>query len=418
MKHKIVSALMIAVLIFTLAVASVFAAGDTVNLNSISDKIPGDKVTISGNTTFPEISIKVISPNKTVLYITTLIGGDFTKTFTLPKDAESGTYEVVAGVGTTIDTTSFVVTSSSQAKIISIDEVSVKTTAKKAPQLPSKVTVRYENGTSEQVTVTWDSIDPAQYAQAGTFTVEGVVAGTSIKAKATITVTTAGGNTGGGTIPTIPSTPEPDEPEEETSEPDEPEEETPESDVPEDDLIYFSDLESVPWAKESIEALASQGIVSGPGDGTFRPSNKVTRAEFIKMLMMAFDLVDKNAVSTFNDVKEGMWYYETIASAEKLGIAKGKGDGSFGVNEHISRQDMAVMVYRTSLILEMSLSTGSGEVQFADKNEIAAYALEAVAAMQGEGIITGIGDNKFAPRNNATRAEAAVMIYRLYKMAN
>ena len=420
MKHRIISILLITVLVFGLTVSGVFA-NDIVKLNSISDKTPGESVTISGNSTFPEISIKVIAPDKTVLYISTSMGGDFTKTFTLPKDAKPGTYEVVAGVGSSIDTTTFEVVATAQPKIISIDEVSVTTKAGTAPVLPSKVTVRYDNNTSGQVAVTWNSIAPDQYAQAGTFIIEGVVAGTSIKAKATVTVTaaggnTGGGNTGGGAIPILPPTPENDQPKTDALEIDQPEGETPESDKPADEVVYFSDLESVPWAKESIEALAAKGIVKGPGDGTFRPGNKVTRAEFLKMLMTAFDLIDKDAQSTFSDVKAGMWYYEAVASAEKLGIVKGKGDGSFGVNEHISRQDMAVMVYRTSLILGMNLSVGPGEVMFADKDDISAYALEAVAAMQKNGIINGVGGNRFAPKNNATRAEAAVIIYRLYKI--
>ncbi|HHV99429.1 MAG TPA: hypothetical protein GXX36_07625 [Clostridiaceae bacterium] len=422
MKLRIISALLITILVFALTFSSVFA-NEIVKLNNISDKAPGDSVTISGSTTFPEISIKVIAPDKTVLYISTSTGGDFTKEFTLSKDAVLGTYEVVAGVGSSIDTTTFKVISTAQPKIISIDEVHVTTKAKKAPVLPSKVTVRYDNDTSGQVAVKWDSITPAQYAQAGTFIIEGVVAGTSLKAKATVTVTasggnTGGGNTGGGAIPILPSTPEDDQPKTDVPETDQPEGEIPESEKPADEVVYFSDLESVPWAKESIEALAAKGIVNGPGDGTFRPNNKVTRAEFLKMLLTAFDLVDKDAQGTFSDVKAGMWYYEAVASAEKLGIVKGKGDGSFGVNQHISRQDMAVMVYRTSLILGMNLSVDSGEVLFADKDDISAYALEAVAAMQKNGIIKGVGDNRFSPKSNATRAEAAVIIYRLYKIFN
>jgi len=419
MKNKISSALLITFLLFILAVSSVYA-NETVKLNSISDKTPGDSVTISGSTTFPEISIKVIAPDKTILYITTLRGSDFAKTFSLPKDADPGIYEVVAGVGQIMDTTTFEV-KTTKPKITSIDEVRVSTTEKKAPVLPSKVTVRYDDNSSGQAAVTWDSINSEAYAQAGTFIVEGVVAGTSLKAKAIITVTaasgnTGSGNTGGGVIPIPPATPEGGKPENEDPKSGEPETGTPGTDEPVDEMVYFNDLESVPWAKESIEALAAKGIVSGVGDGTFRPKNNVTRAEFIKMLIMAFDLVDEDAVSTFSDVKEGMWYYKPIASAEKLGIVKGKGDGTFGVNEYITREDMTVMVYRASLILGMNLSKGSGEVQFIDKYDIASYALEAVAAMHENGIIKGIGDNKFAPKNNATRAEAAVLIYKLYKL--
>ena len=158
------------------------------------------------------------------------------------------------------------------------------------------------------------------------------------------------------------------------------------------DLERDLELESVLWAKESIEALAAKGIVKGPGDGTFRPDKQCYKSCIFKNVYDSIDLVDKDAQSTFSDVKAGMWYYEAVASAEKLDIVKGKVDGSFRVNEHISRQDMAVMVYRTSLILGMNLSVGPGEVMFADKDDISAYALEAVAAMMLT-LITTIADN-------------------------
>jgi len=76
----------------------------------------------------------------------------------LPKDAKRGTYEVVAGVGSSVDTTSFEVVVTAQSGIISIDELSAATKKGTALVLPYKVTVRYDNNTSRQVAVTWDSI--------------------------------------------------------------------------------------------------------------------------------------------------------------------------------------------------------------------------------------------------------------------
>ncbi|HHV98686.1 MAG TPA: hypothetical protein GXX36_03790 [Clostridiaceae bacterium] len=183
-----------------------------------------------------------------------------------------------------------------------------------------------------------------------------------------------------------------------------------------DEVITFSDIDSVPWAKEAIETFAAMGVVNGMGDGTFRPHNNVTRAEFTKILMMAFGLIDENAVSSFSDVKEGAWYYKPIASAEKLGIVKGKGDGTFGVNEEILRQDIAVMLYRTAQYLGIDLDGNANEITFTDEADISGYAKEAVAAMQKAGIIKGIGDGSFAPKKLATRAEATVMIYRLFML--
>jgi len=192
-KRMLISAIIIA-LVTASCIAPVFAenlpaTNDAVRLDSISDKAPGDTVTITGTTTFPEITIKVLNPNKTILYVSTVAGGNFTNTFTLPKDAKPGTYEVVAGEGTTVATATFKVEEREvPPTIVSIDEVSVTTKVGTEPVLPKEVTARYSDGSSRNVAVVWDEIDPSKYAKAGIFTVEGTVEGTDIKAKATVTV--------------------------------------------------------------------------------------------------------------------------------------------------------------------------------------------------------------------------------------
>lgn len=179
----------------------------------------------------------------------------------------------------------------------------------------------------------------------------------------------------------------------------------------------FIDIGGVTWAKAGIEALAARGVVNGVGGSAFNPEGNVTRAEFIKMLMEAFELVDETAESGFGDMAKGTWYYGSVASAEKLGIVKGKGDGSFGVNDRISREDMSAMAYRTALLLKAGFEgeVGGAEAEtFADKAQISSYAIKAVEAMQKAGIINGVGGGRFAPKEGSTRAQAAVMVYRLF----
>lgn len=178
--------------------------------------------------------------------------------------------------------------------------------------------------------------------------------------------------------------------------------------------ITFNDLTNVDWAKESIEALASREMIDGTGNGSFQPETQVTRAEFIKMLINAFDLNDAQATSSLRDVKEGEWYYRAIASAQKLGIAEGRADGSFGLNDPITRQDMAVLVHRAALLVKADLTPAFGEAKFADRSEIAPYAGDAVSAMQQAGVIEGLQAGVFGPQGAATRAEAATIIYRIY----
>ena len=209
---------------------------------------------------------------------------------------------------------------------------------------------------------------------------------------------TSGSSGGGGShrdtttyVPTTPATP--DDPQTDPTEP-EPEE------------ITFNDLESAEWAQEAIYALAEKKIVSGYSDGSFKPGNNITRNEFITMLVLAFDLLDEDAVYDFTDGDDGAWYAKYIASAKKSGILAGYEDGSFGDGQEITREDMAVFVYRLS-----GLESVEPQKLFADDAMISGYAKEAVYSLNAAGIINGMGDNNFAPHTRATRAQAAKIIY-------
>ncbi|MCF2937188.1 S-layer homology domain-containing protein [Paenibacillus alkaliterrae] len=180
--------------------------------------------------------------------------------------------------------------------------------------------------------------------------------------------------------------------------------------------ISFTDIAHVSWAKDSIESLAARGVIDGVGNGAFEPNLNVSRAEFLKMLMHAFDLADEEAASTLSDVKEGSWYYSSVAAAQKLGIVQGKMDGSFGVKDEITRQDMAVMAYRAASQLRLGLDGTTGAAEFTDKAMIDGYAMEAIEAMKAGGIIQGVGEGRFAPKGQASRAQAAVIIDRLFQL--
>ncbi|MGG1513868.1 S-layer homology domain-containing protein [Paenibacillus oryzisoli] len=180
--------------------------------------------------------------------------------------------------------------------------------------------------------------------------------------------------------------------------------------------ITFGDLEDAAWARSSIEALAAREIVNGVGGERFAPNDRVTRAQFIQMLMSAFDLTDLNAAASFSDVRNGDWFYQAVASAQKLGIVQGYEDGSFGIDREISRQDMAVMTYRAMAAAQISLRQSAKPESFTDGASIGAYAREAVEAMQQAGIINGLEENRFAPESFATRAQAAKIIYSLLSM--
>ncbi|WP_239619073.1 endo-1,4-beta-xylanase [Cohnella mopanensis] len=177
--------------------------------------------------------------------------------------------------------------------------------------------------------------------------------------------------------------------------------------------VKFNDLNQTASAKISISALAARDIVKGVSADSFAPKKKVTRAEFVQMLVRTLDLRAKDGSNPFNDVKKGEWYYDTVMTAHQLGIVKGKKDGSFGVQEEISRQDMIVMTYRALAAAELTLQPTKEATAFPDAKAIADYAQEAVSAMQQAGIIKGLADNSFAPKATANRAQAAEILYQL-----
>lgn len=176
----------------------------------------------------------------------------------------------------------------------------------------------------------------------------------------------------------------------------------------------FYDLSTVPWAEEAINALAELGIVSGKEEHLFVPNDHVTREEFVKLLVSALRLESEAAGEKFNDVGQEMWYSEPLRIASALGVVNGVSEQIFGIGESITRQDIAVMAMRTLTAGGVQLPDSDSR-QFADDSEIADYADEAVYRLSAAGIISGTDENCFAPRQSATRAEAAKIIYGIYK---
>ncbi|MBN2982897.1 MULTISPECIES: M20/M25/M40 family metallo-hydrolase [Cohnella] len=216
-------------------------------------------------------------------------------------------------------------------------------------------------------------------------------------------------------IPTNPGTPTSPETPADPEAPAEPE--TP-TDPGTPEPPEFNDLDSVPWAADAILELAAKGIVNGVGDGTFAPQREVTRAEFLAMLIRAFDLLDEEATVSFGDVSSSSWSYPYIASAVKLGLVQGVGGGKFDPARPITREEITVMAANV-LKFVAGAQTADGEAalsKFKDGGSIASFAKEAVALLTENGVITGVGADLFLPKGVASRAQAAVVISRLLNL--
>ncbi len=173
----------------------------------------------------------------------------------------------------------------------------------------------------------------------------------------------------------------------------------------------FQDLDSVEWARTAINGLAMRGMINGRDQYTFDPNANITRAEYCQILMGAINALNAKGESTFADVPSIAWYYNAVSVASQLGIVSGYGDGNFGPNDLITRQDMALMTYKTAQIMNKSLEPVNAEITFEDSHEISDYAFEAVMTLQKAGIINGMTDTTFEPHSNATRAQSAKVIF-------
>ena len=185
----------------------------------------------------------------------------------------------------------------------------------------------------------------------------------------------------------------------------------PKQDKPSEPIdLPFDDIDQSFWAYKAVSNLYSKGIINGKTPNEFFPNDNITREEFVKLLVLACNVEDGGEKVAFTDVSESEWYYKYIVSAFSDNIVTGKSDGSFGIGEHISRQDMAVMVCR-ACNRTMPVSTAD----FEDNDAISDYARESVAKLSAAGIINGMPDGSFAPFATATRAEAAKLVYELIK---
>ncbi len=178
---------------------------------------------------------------------------------------------------------------------------------------------------------------------------------------------------------------------------------------------YFNDLGTVEWAVSAINSLYEKGIISGVGDKRFEPDSFVTREEFLKMAVNAFNIQkgsDIDAINKFEDVNKDEWYFPYIDIAVSEGIVNGVADARFGIGEKITRQDMCAMVYRCIKEKGTSIKTSDNAENFVDFDKCSEYSKEAVKALSANNIINGVGENTFAPDGFATRAMAAVIIDR------
>lgn len=180
----------------------------------------------------------------------------------------------------------------------------------------------------------------------------------------------------------------------------------------------FGDLQNAPWASQAIHAMAARDIIKGTGQNNFSPAASITRADFAALLVRALELQGNGShTNMFSDVPAQAYYYEELAIAKELGIAAGYGDNSFKPGNSISRQDMMVLTTRAlEAAGKQNKANGTASLSsFPDASIISGYAKDSATVLVELGIIQG-KNGKIAPNDQLNRAEAAIILYRVWNL--
>lgn len=177
--------------------------------------------------------------------------------------------------------------------------------------------------------------------------------------------------------------------------------------VPAAAFAGFADVPADAWYAPAVQTCAEQGLFQGTSPTTFSPELSMTRGMFVTVLgrMENIDPTQADA-SGFMDVPEDAYYAGYVGWAARSGIVAGVSDSVFEPERGISRQEICTIVHRYLVWKDVSLQTVPS-ARFADDAQIAEWAKESVYVCRSAGIVSGVGDNHFAPNVAARRCEAA-----------
>ncbi len=169
----------------------------------------------------------------------------------------------------------------------------------------------------------------------------------------------------------------------------------------------FSDVSSSDWFYPAVQYVRQEGLMSGIGGGRFNPNSNLSRAQLAQIL---YNASGKPAAGTsgFHDVPAGSWYASAISWAAQKKIVSGYGGGKFGPNDNITREQLAVMLWRYAGQPSPKKTT----LNFTDAGQVKSYAVPAMCWAVENGIVSGYGRGRLGPSGLATRAQAASMLMR------
>ena len=179
----------------------------------------------------------------------------------------------------------------------------------------------------------------------------------------------------------------------------------------------FTDANSKAWYHNGVHYCVENGLMGGVSDGLFAPNGTTTRAQIVTILWRLEGKPVVNYLMQFEDVASESWYTEAVRWAASENIVGGYGNGKFGPNDPITRQQMAAILCRYCQYRGIDVSVGEDTniLSYDDAFSISEWAIPAMQWACGSGMIQGIADGdsmKLDPSGSATRAQIATILWR------
>ena len=166
------------------------------------------------------------------------------------------------------------------------------------------------------------------------------------------------------------------------------------------------------WFFDDVKYVYSQGIMDGVGAEQFAPNEPLTRGMIVTILYRMEKTPAVSAAASFTDVPGGKWYSNAVAWAAEKQIVNGYGDGRFGPNDPVTREQLAAILFRYAVYQGMQAVTlEENLVPYADAAQIASYAIANMNWAVGRGLLNG-SNGQLMPKAHATRAQVAAIIHR------
>ena len=189
-----------------------------------------------------------------------------------------------------------------------------------------------------------------------------------------------------------------------------PEQAAPTADV----FAPFNDLDKTKWYADGIRYVLENGIMSGYGNGTFAPNDNTSRAMMAQILFNLEGGKSASDAMSYVDVNNADWFAEAIRWASAQGVMGGYGNGVFGPNDDLTREQLVTIMYRYAKNKGINVSVGEDTniLSYNDAFDVSEWAIPAMRWAVGSGLITGRTASTLNPKDKATRAEIATIIMR------